>query len=178
MMLRRCRYVFLLAVLLSASLVSCSSARNEPISLASFTEHYVDVLIFLEQDSEGKFVLSATFTPPNGFHLYSKDIPIAGVEGLGRPTLLELPSNSLMNTTGPLVESAKAQVPDFGPQELLVYPAGTVTLHLPVELPPGEGWVEDEVQVTYMACSASQCKPPVVAKHVLVAIPGADMLDQ
>jgi len=173
----RCIYGLVGIILLLATFVSCTSAQSERISLASFTEHYVDVSIYLERDPEGKYLLSATFTPPDGYHLYSKDIPISGADGLGRPTLLELTPNSLMKPTGTLIESVKAQVPVFGPEALLVYPVGAVTLSLPVELPPGNGWVEDELQVTYMACSASQCKPPIVAKHVLVPIPGAQMLD-
>ena len=177
-MLLRCLSVLLWSILLSTAFVSCASARNETMSLASFTENYVDVLIYLERDSEGNYVLSATFTPPEGYHLYSKDIPIAGVDGLGRPTLLELTSNSAIKAIGPLRESVKAEVPDFEPRALLVYPLGSVTLSLPIQLPPGDGWIEGEVQVTYMACSAGQCKAPVVAKKVLVPIPGTDMPDQ
>jgi hypothetical protein len=176
-MLRRCLCVFLSITLHSFTLASCTSSQSEQISLTSFSQHYVDVSIFLERDPEGKYLLSATFTPPKGYYLYGKDIPITGVDGLGRPTLLELTSNSRMESTGTLIESVKADLPEFGPKELLVYPAGAVTLRLPVELPPGNGWMEDELQVTYMACSASQCKPPVVAKHLLVPIPGADMLE-
>jgi len=164
-------------IVLLAAFASCTSAESERISLASFTENYVDVSIHLERDPQGKYLLSATFTPPEGYHLYSKDIPVTGADGLGRPTLLELTPNSLMKPAGMLVESVKAQVPDFGPENLLVYPVGAVTLSLSVELPPGNGWTEDELQVTYMACSASLCKPPVVAKHVLVSIPGMEMLD-
>jgi hypothetical protein len=50
-------------------------------------------------------------------------------------------------------------------------------LSLPVELPPGADWIEDEIAITYMACSASQCKPPVVGKTIPVRIPGVDALD-
>jgi hypothetical protein len=171
--------IFLLwIILLSAACASCMPAPSESISLASFTENYVEVSIDLEHSAEGNYVLSATFTPPNGYHLYSKDIPRTGINGLGRPTLIELSSSSLMKATGTLFESVKAQAPDFEPKELLVYPIGAVTLSLPVELPPGDGWAEDELKVTYMACSASQCKPPVVAKNVSVRVPGADMLDR
>ena len=100
-----------------------------------------------------------------------------GVEGLGHPTLLELTSNSRLNATGFLFESVKAQAPDFEPRDLLVYPSGPVTLSLPVELPPGEEWIEDEIQVSYMACSASQCKRPVTGKIIAIRIPGADAAD-
>jgi hypothetical protein len=110
--------------------------------------------------------------------LYSKDIPITGIDGVGRPTLLEIPAASQIKAMGSLIESVKAQSPDFEPRELLVYPVGPVTLSLPVELPPGNDWIEDGVEVTYMACSASLCKPPVVGKIVYLRLPGADLLRQ
>jgi hypothetical protein len=44
-------------------------------------------------------------------------------------------------------------------------------------MPQGDQWRQDEVSVTYMACSTSQCKPPVVGKVISVKIPGADVLD-
>jgi hypothetical protein len=166
-----------LIALFLTNLDSCTSASSERISLVSFIENYVEISIYLERNSEGKHFLSATFTPPQGYHLYSKDIPPTGVDGVGRPTLLALTSNSALKATGGLIESVKAQTPDFEPKELLVYPAGTVTLKLPVELPPGNDWIEDEVKVTYMACSASLCKPPVVGKTVSLQVPGADMLE-
>lgn len=173
------KYASLLStVLVMGVFVSCTPAPEGPISLAVFTENYVEISIQLEQTGAGTHVISATFTPPEGYHLYSKDIPITGVDGLGRPTLLELTSNSQTVATGTLIESAAAEVPDFGPSELLVYPASAVTLSLPVRLPPGDHWIEDELKVTYMACSASQCKPPVVGKVVQVRVPGAETFDR
>lgn len=169
--------VLLWAVLALRGFVFCTPAAEGPILLASLTENYVEVSIFLEQNAAGNYMLSATFTPPQGYHLYSKDIPVTGIEGLGRPTLLALTSKSVMKANGVLTESAKAEAPKFEPRELFVYPLGAVTLRLPVELPPGNDWIDDEVQVTYMACSASLCKPPVVGKIVSIRIPGADMLD-
>lgn len=158
--------------------VSCAPVQSEHISLAAFTENNVDVSIFLEPKSEGKYILSATFTPPEGYHLYSKDIPLTGIDGVGRPTLIELTPTSHLNAVGELIESVKAREPDFEPKALLIYPSGPVTLSLPVELPTGSGWTEDEIQITYMACSVSQCKLPVVAKRVLIAVPGAAMFDR
>jgi len=136
----------------------------------------VDVTVSLIRDTDGKYGVSATFVPPDGYHLYSKDIPISGIEGLGRPTLIELTTTSLMKATSGLIESVKAQAPDFEPRELQVYPAGPITLSLPVELPPGEGWIDDEISITYMACSATNCKPPVVGKIVKVRVPGTELL--
>jgi hypothetical protein len=162
--------------MLSATvLVSCTSAPRQAISLASFTENYVDVSVYLERDSHGNYRLSATFMPPNGYHLYSKEIPISGIDGLGRPTLLELTGDSQIKAIGELTESVQSQEPEFEPKELLVYPLGPVTLSLPIELPSDDGWIEDELEVTYMACSASQCKRPVVRKRVLVRIPSINV---
>jgi Disulphide bond corrector protein DsbC len=166
--------VFLLGIFLSAISVACASVASEPISLVSFTENYVDVSIYLTRDAQGNYVLSGTFTPPEGYHLYSKDIPLNGVRGLGRPTLLELTTNSHLRSNGELMESVKAEKPDFEPKELLVYPLGEVTLSLPVELPSGKDWINEEIKVTYMACSASLCKPPLVGKIVSIRIPGTE----
>jgi hypothetical protein len=169
--------ILLGTLLLLATVVSCTSAQSQPISLTSLRENYVDISIYLERNSAGDYFLSARFTPPDGYHLYSKDIPLTGVNGLGRPTLLELTSAGLMKSTGELIESVKAQTPDFEPKGLLVYPAGPVTLSLPVQLPPGDAWVNDEVKITFMACTDNQCKPPVVGKIVQIRVPSVGVLD-
>lgn len=108
--------------------------------------------------------------------MYSKDIPLTGVDGLGRPTLLELTANSQMKSLGSLIESVPAEMPNFEPKELLVYPPGAMTLSLPVELPKGNDWVDDVVKITYMSCNDTGCKAPVVGKLVTVRVPGVDML--
>jgi hypothetical protein len=90
-------------------LFSVSCASTDSIPLASFTENSVAVSIWLEPGDNGSYQLSARFTPPAGFHLYSKDIPRTGVDGLGRPTLLELPGNAKMQATGQLTESVAAE---------------------------------------------------------------------
>ena len=167
---------FLIASFLFISACSSQTRVSTPVSLAAVTENDVEVSIYLDSNANGDYFLAATFTPQPGLHLYSKDIPITGVEGLGRPTLLELTPESRMKPLGELVESVPAEVPNFEPRELLVYPAGAVTLSLPVELPEGNDWVEDVVKVTYMSCSETGCKPPVVGKLVAVRIPGADIM--
>jgi hypothetical protein len=166
----------LLFILFPVACTSSSAGRyRESISLATFTESDVEVSVHLDSNSSGEHFLSATFTPLDGYHMYSKDIPIIGVDGLGRPTLIELTAESQMKSVGGLIESVRAEVPDFEPKELLVYPPGAVTLSLHVELPPGNEWVEDVVKVTYMSCNENGCKAPVVGKLVSVRIPGADM---
>jgi hypothetical protein len=142
-----------------------------PVTLASFTENGVEVNIQLQLDAKGQYILSGTFTPTEaGFHVYSKDIPRDGIEGLGRPTLLELPPNSKLKPVGllqeslvPLSEPIQKDLP-----QLRVYPEGPVKLSLSVVLPQVEGETTDSVAVTYMACSQKGCKRPVEAKIILV----------
>jgi hypothetical protein len=100
MKLQRGLHVLLWAILLSAALISCMPTPQELIPLASFTENYVEVSIYLARSFEGNYHLSATFTPPGGYHLYSKDIPVTGLNGLGRPTLLELTADSVLRAIG------------------------------------------------------------------------------
>lgn len=169
----------LLLTLLTASCMHPFSARKqESLLLASFTDNDVAVSIQLAKDPAGAAILSATFTPPEGYHLYSKDIPIDGLDGLGRPTFLELSATSRMTAVSGLTASAEPQMPNFEPKELLIYPAGEVTLSLQVELPQGTEWLDDSVRVTYMACSASLCKPPVLGKIVSIRIPGAGIFEK
>jgi hypothetical protein len=61
---------------------------------------------------------------------------------------------------------------------LLVYPEGPVTLRLPILLPEGEGWFDEQVSVTFMACSDGTCCPPVVGKLVTVRVPGAQEIEK
>jgi hypothetical protein len=170
----KCLLVLAMLFLLSA----CADRSNIslPLSLATFSQNDVDVTVQLDRDPQGGYLLSATFTPSEGLHMYSKDIPITGVDGLGRPTLIELTAEGQMKAAGELLESVPAEVPDFEPKELLVYPPGGVTLSLPVELPEGNDWVEDIVMITYMSCSDTGCKPPVIGKLVQVRVPGAGLL--
>lgn len=167
----------LLILAIAAITTSCNSRVNPPYELASFTENEVTVSIYVDKNADGEYFLSAKFTPPHGFHLYSKDIPITGVDGLGRPTLLELTEESQMISLGVLVESVNAEIPNFEPKELLVYPPGAVILGLPIELPQGNGWVKDVVKVTYMACSDGGCKAPVTGKLVSIRIPRTEMFE-
>jgi hypothetical protein len=150
---------------------------RKPLSLASFTANDVRVSIQLQGGQNMVPILSATFTPPDGYHLYSKDTPLKGLNGLGRPTLLELTAESHMQAISELMESVEPQVPNFEPKELLVYPSGEVTLSVEVQLPPGDEWVDDSVSITYMACSDQLCKPPVVGKIVAIRIPAADFFN-
>jgi hypothetical protein len=158
--------------------VSCGSRPDLkpgfPLTLASFTENGVTVNIALRQDTNRQFFLAATFIPGQaGFHLYSKNLP---VDGEGRPTLLEVPAGSNLKVAGDLTESADAEVSSMEPGTLLVYPAGTVTLSLPVTLPDGKGWAQERVSVTYEACSDMTCLTPVLGKFVPIRVPEASLV--
>jgi hypothetical protein len=165
-------------LLITLVILSCNLrpivANPSSILLASFIENDVTVEIHMAPPRDQGSVLSATFTPADGFHLYSKDIPPDGIHGLGRPTLLELSADSQLEVQAELIESVQAEVPSFEPRELLVYPAGPVTLRLEVKLPVGIESFDDSINVTYMACSDHLCKPPVVGKIVPIRIPAAD----
>jgi len=168
--------VWLIAILL---LTACGSRPvlkpGSPLKLTSFTDNSVTVSLTLEVDSAGQAFLAATFTPSDPtFHLYSIEIPRDGVNGLGRPTLVEPAPDAKMQAAGPLTASAEAKDADI--DGLPIYPAGPVTLRLPVSLPAGSGWFEDNVSVTYMACGSGVCMPPVIGKIVPVRIPGADAI--
>lgn len=164
------------AVLFLLLCSACTRSRSYPLELATFSKNSVIVLIDLEKGEDEKHFFSATFTPEPGFHLYSKDLPITGVDGLGRPTLLEAGVESHYQVTGELIETVPAEIPEFEPKDLWVYPSGAITLRLPIELPPGNGWTEDTVRITYMACSDRGCKAPVIGQEIAIRIPGKETL--
>ena len=89
---------------------SCQPASvlepGQTLQLATSAENKVEVTIALTRDESGQFILSATFTPQLlNMHLYSKEIPRNGVDGVGRPTLLELAEGSALKANGELTES-------------------------------------------------------------------------
>jgi hypothetical protein len=160
---------------------SCQRTRaphpGEIIQLAVSTENFVKVAVTLENKGDDQILLSATYIPLTpGLHLYSKDIPKKGVDGLGRPTLLELSTDTWIQAKGGMVESVPSHPPPFDPKALLVYPAGSVTLSIPILLPEGEKWFNEQVLVTYMACNEQGCRPPVEEKVIPIQIPGSGLI--
>jgi len=143
--------------------------------LVSYTDpsNEVDISVNLTRTLDNHLLLEATFIPPYGYHLYSKDLPRDGDSGQGRPTLLELPSNSKMQAMGFLSESVASYMVGYEPDGPLIYPDGPVTLSLPVKLPSIRGWVIDQVSLTYTACTAIECKVPTIDKLINVRVPGA-----
>ncbi len=104
------RFPWLSLLLAACLLAGCGPAgRLQPgqrLDLASFSQNQVAVQIFLEVDASGGTWLAATFTPLEAdAHLYALDLPRRGVDGVGRPTLLELPPDSPIRALGPLTAS-------------------------------------------------------------------------
>lgn len=154
-------------------------ARGASLTLATFSESSVEVIIKLHHGFDGQVFLSATFTPLEaGYHLYSKDMPRYGVSGLGRPTLLELGEQSNMQALGKLTDSVGASPSMADPSGVLIYPDGPVTLTTAINLPAGSDWFDEQVNLTYMACSAIACKPPVQGKAIVVKVLGTAMLSR
>ena len=169
-------------VLVAVLLASCASqprlavGASLPLSAFSDPNNDVSVSIQLTRANSVTVLLVATFTPPAGYHLYSKDIPRTGVRGQGRPTLIELPAGAKMRAAGPLGESVGPYLPGYVPDGAPIYPAGPVTLTLPIRLPDQAGWVDDQVSLTYMACTDLECKEPTVGRLVSVRVPGEQSL--
>jgi hypothetical protein len=103
-------------------------------------------------------------------------LPTDGINGEGRPTRVEILAGSKIKMTGDVIESAYPEVAAIGPLSLLVYPAGPVTLSLPVALPPGNKWISEQVSITYEACSKLSCMRPVIGKLVPLRVPSAGLL--
>jgi hypothetical protein len=180
--LRMKRVHQILSILILLGITSCRPAPilepGQTLELAKSAENKVEVTIALTRDENGQFTLSATFTPQLlNMHLYSKETPRSGVEGVGRPTLLELAKDSALKANGELIENVFASQTSLKSNQLQVYPAGPVTLSLPVLLPDGNDWVNDEVIVTYMVCDDYGCHAPVEQKSIAIKIPGGDLFE-
>jgi hypothetical protein len=142
--------------------------------MISFTQNSVTVEIRLEGDEQRGLVLAASFTPLEpGYHLYSKDLSRTGINGAGRPTLLEIVTagSGGLQAAGELAESVAAipEVTEGFDEPFWVYPAGPVTLRLPVSRAPGMApGAATELAFTYMTCSGANCLAPVISKIISV----------
>lgn len=152
-----------------------SAIFTERFQLAEFTENSVRVTVALETDVEGQALLRATFSPTEPeLHLYGKDMPETGVNGIGVPTRIELQSQGDIKPAGPVFADVPAH--DLGVDvlgvTLPIYPEGPVTLRLPVDLLRPGGDLAIHLAVSYMACKANgQCKFPVRNKIVTFTLP-------
>lgn len=162
----------LLAWLLAASLHAATPAADELLaSLPGDDPAAAGVAISIS--AEAPATLRVRFTPVRGdepVHLYDTALPKTGLQGVGRPTLVELVPGQLVAAAGPAVA-----VQEPGPERagLRAYPPGPVDLRLPLrvlEAPSGDS-VEVEVLLTYMACGETFCQRPVTDRRVTVSLP-------
>jgi len=141
-------------------------------SLASFSQGGVHVDVTVQHDPARQTWLAATFAPERAdAHLYAKDLPAHGIDGLGRPTLFSVVSATGLKVIGDVVADRKVQddVIEELHLALPVYPKGPVTLRLPVIL--GRS-AQAELSVGYMACGDIGCLPPVTDKRLRVVVSG------
>jgi hypothetical protein len=95
------------------------------------------VVEFRSGDALGGSV-TARFTPDRPtFHVYSTDLPIDGVDGLGRPTRLEVSSGVIATGAAATESPVRLLRPEGLDVDLPVYADGPVTLTLPVQRSDG-----------------------------------------
>jgi thioredoxin 1 len=141
--------------------------------LAGFVQNGVRVRVFLERDWRNEHWVAASFEPvTSGVHLYGASLPTTGIDGLGRPTRLTLLPSSAWRARGAVVADRVEQGLRFDQLNVVlpVYPAGPVTLRVPVTISPPASSREAVVQVSYMGCSDSGCLPPVIDQRVPVRL--------
>ena len=164
--------LLVVALLTGCSATAPASAPKDLGSVVgSLREQGVEVTFGWTPAPGARPVLTARFTPQQpGFHLYSADLPTGGVEGVGRPTRLEVGGGlTAVGVAHPDARAIELRV-DGLDAPLPVYPDGAVTVRQPVRVTPG---VPDLVWVTYAACSRSRCLPPVIHHRVALSLHGA-----
>ena len=121
------------------------------------------------------FSLLTHFIPdskPEALYLYDSALPIDGINGVGRPTLVEVDPDSELVTSGTFSVSVEPLPDETG---LRPYPKGPVVITLPLYKGPkpfrGEGESAIPVLVTYQACADQSCRKPVSRKPVMVPVP-------
>ena len=157
----------------SASIPSPTPASMGTI-LSEVEDSGVKVTFFLAEGENGKHWLRATFSPLEiGYHVYSKDLPADGIDGIGRPTLLELSKHEAISDVGKLTADKKIHnlASPLNAEGFPVYPDGPVTLSLPFTMKPdANAPVEVTTKITYMACTKTSCNAPVEGKVVKLTL--------
>jgi hypothetical protein len=142
--------------------------------VSTFTENGVQVDIALEQDANGTLLLAGTYAPIDAHvHLYSADLPRKGLNGAGRPTLLEVPAQPGVHRIGPLTADQPVILDQFTTINTAfpIYPDGPVTIRLPIAVSSYDPQVSTTINITYMACSSTGfCLPPVEDKTIAIVI--------
>ena len=153
---------------LTARLTGWAPKRRER-ALATFVENGVRVSLHLDRDWRGGLWLAGEFSPVSpDVHLYAAELPLEGIQGLGRPTRLRVGDGSF-RVLGPAVAN-RPVMPDRVEEldvTLPIYPVGPVTVRVPVALDPA-GPRATPVYVSYMACGPNGCLRPVIDRAVTV----------
>jgi hypothetical protein len=128
---------------------------SKQAELADYTNGEVHVAISLETDQKARPYLAARLTPNPGFFISSKNLPKGF---MGAPTSFTLVTNAMIKTRGPVFEDTPAQEVLEEPDSLSsYYPAGTVTLRIPVVILKGDSDISAQVMVNYSACGHQIC---------------------
>jgi thioredoxin 1 len=150
--------------------------KRQVAELAVFLQNGVRVHVALERDSLGDAWIAASFRPvAPDVHLYGASLPASGIDGLGRPTRLTLVPSDAWRVRGAAVSDRREEVLRFDALNtaLPVYPAGAVTLRVPITLAASPSSRDAAIHVTYMGCSDVGCLPPVIDRRVPVRLPAA-----
>jgi len=122
-------------------------------------------------DSLPTATLTATLTPDTaGFHLYGQSLPQDGVDGIGRPTRLDVGLGLAADGSVTADRQERLDVVAGTHRLVPVYPAGPVTLSVPVRVTPGRplrAWL------SWAACSEQVCLAPVIRQPVDLPLPAA-----
>ena len=131
--------------------------------------------------NDGRLIVRAIFSPEDsGFHLYDCELPVAGVMGIGRPTLIEVNDSEGLAEVGSLVAD-KSTLTHFDKTlnvSLSVYPDGPVKLYLPIRFQAvPEEPTRLPIQLTYMSCSDQRCNVPVerAVQEITIPAPSATL---
>ncbi|WP_329389347.1 protein-disulfide reductase DsbD family protein [Streptomyces sp. NBC_01351] len=159
------------ALLTLAALTACGeqpAGGADAAPTTSFTENGVTVTLSLSDWQARNGTLTAVFTPEEGFHLYSTDLPPTGIEGVGRPTAMDV--TGVLKAGGKLAAAAEVRTISLPGVDapVPVYPDGPVTTTLPVR---ADGNGEATVLLGYASCNEREgCTIPVSDRPVHLRI--------
>ncbi len=148
-----------------------ASSAAAPSATSNFSENGVTVTLSVSDWHAPNGTLTAVFTPEEkGFHLYSTELPLTGIEGVGRPTAVAV--TGALKADGKLKAAADVRtisVPGVD-APVPVYPDGPVTTTLPIR---ADGNGDATVLLGYASCSTEQgCTIPVADRPVHLRITG------
>jgi len=110
-------------------------------------------------------VVRGVFTPDDhGFYLYSRELPMSGINGIGRPTLIEVGDTNLFQRVGPLMSDQKPveQIDELSNVSFPVYPERAVTMYLPLRFKASpQSSATIQIMLSYMSCSTRRCNSPI-----------------